>query len=111
MNAVVTLFILLPAAGLEAGGDAIVRAGLHSQAFPVRAAVFIAGGAVLLAYGVVVNAPPWDFGRLLGVYVTLFFLVAQGINLVVFGVRPGLPILVGGGMILAGGLVITFWRA
>jgi small multidrug resistance family-3 protein len=111
MNTVVTLFILLLAAGLEAGGDAIVRAGLHSEAFAVRAALFAAGGAVLLAYGVVVNAPPWDFGRLLGVYVTLFFLVAQVINLVVFGVRPGLPILVGGGMTLAGGLVITLWRS
>jgi small multidrug resistance family-3 protein len=58
-----------------------------------------------------VNAPPWDFGRLLGVYVTLFFLVAQVINLFVFGVRPQLPIYVGGSLIIAGGLLITLWRA
>jgi small multidrug resistance family-3 protein len=32
------------------------------------------------------------------------------INLVFFGVRPDLPILVGGAMILGGGLVITLWR-
>jgi small multidrug resistance family-3 protein len=73
--------------------------------------LFVAGAAVLFAYGLVVNSPPWDFGKLLGVYVTLFFLVAQVINLLVFGVRPGVPILVGGAMILAGGLVMTLWRA
>ncbi len=65
----------------------------------------------LLAYGTIVNAPPWDFGRLLGVYVTLFFLVAQIVNFTVFGVRPALPIYVGGSLIIAGGLVITLWRA
>jgi hypothetical protein len=58
-----------------------------------------------------VNAPPWDFGRLLGVYVTLFFLVAQAINFFVFGVRPPLPIYVGGSLIITGGLLITLWRA
>ncbi len=110
MNIVVAFFALLLAAILEAGGDAIVRTGLHSQTFALRAGLFIAGGVVLFAYGVVVNAPPWDFGKLLGVYVTLFFLVAQVINFVFFGVRPGLPILLGGAMILGGGLVITLWR-
>jgi len=72
--------------------------------------MFVIGAVVLFAYGVAVNAPPWDFGRLLGVYVTLFFLVAQVINLVVFGVRPDLPVLVGGALIVAGGLTITFWQ-
>ena len=110
MNIGVAFFILLLAAVLEAGGDAIVRAGLHGQTFAVRAGLFVAGAGVLVAYGVVVNSPPWDFGKLLGVYVTLFFLVAQVINLVFFGVRPDLPILVGGAMILGGGLVITLWR-
>ena len=66
---------------------------------------------VLFAYGCAVNAPPWDFGRLLGVYVTLFFLIAQILNLVVFGVRPQLPIYVGGALIMTGGLIITLWRA
>jgi hypothetical protein len=56
-------------------------------------------------------APPWDFGRLLGVYVTLCFVVAQIINLVVFGIRPMLPLLVGGALIVAGGLTITTWQS
>ena len=95
---------------LEAGGDALVRAGLHTSNVAVRIGLFIAGAAVLSVYGVVVNVPPWDFGRLLGVYVTLFFLVAQVINLAFFGVRPGLPVVVGGALIMSGGLIITLWR-
>ena len=111
MNLAVAYLLLLVAAALEAGGDALVRIGLHSTAIGSRAAFFAAGAVVLFAYGVAVNAPPWDFGRLLGVYVTLFFLVAQAINLLVFGVRPALPIYVGGSLIIAGGLLITLWRA
>ena len=66
---------------------------------------------MLFIYGVTVNLPPWDFGRLLGVYVALFFVVAQLINLFAFGVRPGLPVLAGGALILAGGLLMTFWKS
>jgi drug/metabolite transporter superfamily protein YnfA len=101
---------LLLAAILEAGGDALVRCGLHSPNTGSRIGLFSVGAIVLFGYGLVVNAPPWDFGRLLGVYVTLFFLVAQIINLVFFGTRPDLPILVGGAFIIAGGLIMTFWR-
>jgi small multidrug resistance family-3 protein len=111
MNAPIAFLILLLAAILEAGGDALVRTGLHGHAFALRAGFFVAGAVVLFAYGVVVNSPPWDFGKLLGVYVTLFFVVAQVINLVFFGVRPGAPVLVGGALVVAGGLVMTFWRA
>jgi len=111
MNLFFAYLLLLLAAVLEAGGDALVRVGLHHPNTASRAAFFAAGAVVLFAYGVAVNAPPWDFGRLLGVYVTLFFLVAQIINLVVLGVRPPPPIYVGGALIVAGGLLITFWRA
>lgn len=100
--------LLLLAACLEAGGDALVRLGLHShQGIVARSGMFLAGAVVLFIYGLSVNAPPWDFGRLLGVYVTLFFIVAQGLNFVMFGVRPDLPILVGGALIVSGGLVMT----
>ena len=92
-------------------GDALGRGGLHAPAWPTRIACLAAGAAVLFAYGVTVNLPPWDFGRLLGVYVVLFFIVAQLINLLAFGIRPAAPIYLGGLLILAGGLVITFWRA
>jgi small multidrug resistance family-3 protein len=75
-----------------------------------RVGLFAAGAVVLLAYGVAVNSPPWDFGKLLGVYVALFFVVAQVINLILFHVRPDMPVLAGGALIVAGGLVITLWR-
>lgn len=111
MNPVLAYGILLIAAALEAGGDALVRHGLHAQSAPARGMWLAAGAVVLFVYGLAVNAPPWDFGKLLGVYVSLFFIVAQLINALVFGVRPDAPILVGGALILAGGLVVTFWRA
>jgi len=104
------LAVLLAAAVLEAGGDALVRQGLYSPSLIPRAAFLALGGITLLAYGMTVNAPPWDFGRLLGVYVTLFFLLAQLINWVAFDVAPTLPIMVGGALIALGGLTITFWQ-
>jgi drug/metabolite transporter superfamily protein YnfA len=111
MNLPVAYLLLLLAAVLEASGDALVRVGLHSPTLAGRAGLFALGAAILFAYGLTVNSPPWDFGRLLGVYVTLFFLVAQIINLVFFGIKPDLPIYAGGALILGGGLVITLWRA
>jgi len=105
------LGLLALAAVFEAGGDALVRAGLHAPALPVRIGFMAAGALVLFIYGVSVNLPPWDFGRLLGVYVALFFLVAQLINRLAFGINPTPPIYVGGLLIIAGGMVITFWRA
>jgi drug/metabolite transporter (DMT)-like permease len=110
MRLPLALLLLLGAAVLEAGGDAIVRRGLHADSTAWRLGLILVGGAVLMAYGVAVNLPPWDFGRLLGVYVALFFLVAQVINLVAFGVAPSLPILVGGALIIAGGVVMTVWQ-
>ncbi len=105
-----TFLVLLAAAVLEAGGDAVIRRGLHGEGHLARIALILAGGLVLMIYGIVVNLPPWDFGRLLGVYVTLFFLVAQAINLLVFKIAPSTPILAGGALIMAGGLLMTFWR-
>jgi drug/metabolite transporter (DMT)-like permease len=87
-----------------------VRKGLHAPSLPLRAALFAIGAGVLFAYGLTVNAPPWDFGKLLGVYVTLFFVVAQIVNFFFFDARPDAPILLGGALIVAGGLVVAFWR-
>lgn len=109
MNNGLVFFVLLFSAVLEAGGDAMVRSGLHGASLISRIFWMAFGAVVLFAYGVTVNLPPWNFGRLLGVYVTLFFVVAQVISTVAFGKPPTLPILVGGGLIVAGGLTMTFW--
>lgn len=111
MNPMLLTALLLVAAVLEVGGDAIVRSGLHASGFATKAVLFVLGAAVLFAYGVFVNTAPADFGRLLGVYVVLFFLVAQVVNRVAFGVVPSAPTLVGGAFIVIGGAVMTLWRA
>lgn len=104
------LLLLLLAAMLEVGGDALMRRGLFGAGPWTKAGFLAAGALVLAAYGLFVNLPAWDFGRLLGVYVVLFFVVAQMVNRVFFGVSPSLPVLLGGALILAGGAVMTLWR-
>ena len=103
-----TLLLLFTAALLEAGGDALVRSGLRAQGASGKLVFFLAGAVVLFAYGYVVNAPAWDFGRLLGVYVVFFFVVAQLISWLVFKQPPSRSILIGGGFILAGGVIISY---
>ncbi|MGA2357520.1 MAG: hypothetical protein ABSF66_00860 [Terriglobales bacterium] len=73
-----------------------------------RAFAFVVGAVSLAAYGLVVNAPRWEFGKLLGVYVVLFFLLAQIVARVRFGQAPTLPILIGGALIVAGGITISW---
>jgi small multidrug resistance family-3 protein len=106
MNTLTTLSLLFTAALLEAGGDALVRKGLHSSAVQ-RAGFLLTGGLVLFAYGCTVNAPPWDFGRLLGIYVVFFFIAAQIINCVAFGQMPTARIVLAGMCIIAGGLILS----
>jgi len=104
------MVILLCAALLEAGGDALIRAGLHSPGHSHTLLYFVLGGLVLTFYGYAVNGPPWDFGRLLGVYVAFFFVVAQLISWLGFGQKPTPAIFVGGALIVAGGCVVSLAR-
>jgi len=103
------LVLLALAATLEVGGDAMMRAGLHSSG-ATRLFWLIAGAIVLAGYGMFVNLGPWDFGRVLGVYVVLFFIVAQIVNWAGFGIRPALPVWIGGALICSGGIVLAFFR-
>jgi drug/metabolite transporter superfamily protein YnfA len=97
--------ILLLAALFEAGGDALIRAGLHNAQW--RWLLMLGGAIALFGYGYTVNAPPWDFGRLLGVYIVLFFVVAQITAWLAFGQRPSGALLLGGAFIVAGGMIIA----
>lgn len=101
------MVVLLCAAFLEAGGDALVRVGLRSPTHARAALFFVLGGLVLTFYGYAVNAPTWDFGRLLGVYVAYFFVVAQLISWLGFGQKPTPMILLGGALIVVGGCVVS----
>ena len=73
--------------------------------------MFLAGAAVLFGYGVIVNAPDWDFGRLLGVYVVFFFLIAQLMSWALFHRPPSTLTMVGGILIVAGGVVLGIANA
>jgi small multidrug resistance family-3 protein len=103
--------VLVVAASLEVFGDSFFQSGLYRSSGTTRAMWFGLGIGVLGLYGLFVNLPQWDFGKLLGVYVALFFVVAQVVAKVRFQQSPTTPILVGGSLIVAGGLVITFWKA
>ena len=109
MRTATALTILFLAAILEAGGDALVRTGLHMPASGARLLFWAAGAVVLFAYGYVVNAPPWDFGKLLGIYVVFFFVVAQLISIAVFHQSPSRAVLVGGLLVIAGGVIMSAW--
>ena len=85
-----------------------MRKGLHADTAAYRLALFLLGGVVLFAYGYVVNSPPWDFGRLLGVYVVFFFVAAQLISYFVFDSPPTRPVMVGGVFLLVGGAIMSF---
>jgi small multidrug resistance family-3 protein len=104
------LAVLLLAAVLEAGGDALVRVGLHASSLWTRAALLASGAVVLFAYGCSVNVPQWDFGRLLGIYVVFFFVVAQAISWLVFHQPPTRPVYLGGAFIVLGGVILSLGR-
>jgi len=100
------MLLLTLAAALEVGGDALVRAGLKNRGV----LLMVAGGAVLVAYGFMVNMTRLDFGRLMGVYIVLFFLVAQLTAVVIFKEKLPLPVIAGGALIVLGGLTMTLWK-
>ncbi len=101
---------LIVATLLEVSGDAVVRLAIHDHAGPARVALFVAGAALLFGYGSLLNLAPLEFGRVVGLYIATLFVVWQVINFVVFRAMPTLPTLVGGALIVAGGLVVTYWR-
>src|SRR6202162_5489750 len=107
MNRSTSIVVLLVAAAFEAGGDALMRVGLHKNGMSQRVLFFMLAAIVLFAYGWTVNAPPWDFGKLIGIYVVFFFVIAQFISWLVFKKPPSLTLVVGGSLIVAGGLVIS----
>lgn len=104
-------FLLLAiAAILEVFGDACFQSAMYQTAGAKRAAWFLGGTLVLVFYSLFVNTPKWDFGKLLGVYVVLFFVVAQIVAKLRFQQSPTPPIYVGGTLIVLGGAVMTLWK-
>jgi small multidrug resistance family-3 protein len=102
--------VLALAAYLEVQGDACFSKGLYHATGSMRWVWFAAGAVVLVAYSLFLNSSKIDFGKLLGVYVVLFFLVAQIVAKLQFHQSPTKQIYVGGGLIVLGGIVMTAWK-
>jgi drug/metabolite transporter superfamily protein YnfA len=97
------LALLILAAGLEIGGDAAMRHGLAEA----RWLWLVLGAATLAFYGLVVNANrALEFGKLMGLYIAVFFVVSQVVAFATFGERPSGGLVVGGALIVAGGVVV-----
>ena len=105
------LVLLLIATTLEVSGDAVVRIGIHHHGGLLRALLFFAGALLLFGYGTFLNLAPFEFGRVVGLYIATLLVVWQFINYFAFKALPTLPILVGGALVVGGGLIMTFWRA
>jgi small multidrug resistance family-3 protein len=110
MEKLTVLAFLVIATTLESFGDATVRLGLNQHSLALRVSLFLAGAVLLFGYGLALNLAPLEFGRIVGLYIAILFVVWQIINFLVFGSIPGLPILLGGALIIAGGSLVTFWQ-
>ena len=104
------LVFLLIATILEVSGDALVRKGIYNYTGLARIALMATGAALLFGYGFSLNLAPLEFGQVVGLYIATLFVVWQVINFVAFRTLPSLPSVVGGALIIAGGLLITFWK-
>ena len=90
--------------------DALVRIAIYNHVGMARLGLMLAGAALLFGYGCALNLAPLEFRRVVGLYIVTLFVVWQVINLIVFRTLPSLPILFGGALVIAGGLIITFWK-
>jgi hypothetical protein len=109
MDVKIFLFLIV-ATALETFGDAVVRIGIGQTAWLPRSGLFLAGAVLLFGYGVSLNLAPIEFNRVVGLYIAILFVMWQVVNLIVFRSPPGMPVLLGGALIVVGGLVVTFWE-
>ncbi len=94
----------------EAAGDALLRIAIHSHAWPIRVGYFMTGAVLLTMYGTSLNIAPVEFGKVVGLYVALLYIVFQVTNYIAFRAKPTLPVFVGGALIVTGGLLVIFWQ-
>jgi drug/metabolite transporter (DMT)-like permease len=105
-----SVLLLLIATLLEVSGDAVVRTAIYNHAGSARVGLFVVGATLLLGYGTFLNLAPLEFGQVVGLYIATLFVVWQVINFVAFRELPTLPVILGGSLIIAGGVLVTFWK-
>lgn len=107
------LAFLIIATTLEVSGDAIIRKSLFEHSGQInlaRLGLFILGAGLLAGYGTFLNLAPLEFGQVVGLYIATLFVMWQIINFLFFRSLPTAPILLGGMLIVAGGLIVSFWK-
>jgi hypothetical protein len=104
------LIFLLVATTLEVSGDAVVRMAIYDSVGLARIGLMLAGAILLFGYGSFLNLAPLQFGQVVGLYIATLFVIWQIINYIAFRTLPSLPSVVGGALIIAGGVIVTFWR-
>ncbi len=104
MRTLVEVVVMLIAAALEVGGDALIRWGLRG-----RGTLFVVlGFATIGAYGVVVNLLPMDFSKLLAAYVAFFAIVSVLFGRLLFNDAVPTSTWVGLLVILLGSAIVQF---
>jgi hypothetical protein len=104
------MVFLVIATTLEVSGDALIRRAIYDHQGVARLGLAVAGAALLFGYGTALNLAPVEFNRVAGLYIATLFVVWQVVSFVAFRSVPNLPVLVGGALIVAGGLLVTFWN-
>ena|SRR6266478_5795264 len=92
-----TLIFLLIATTLEVSGDALIRIAIYKHVGLTRIALMVTGATLLFGYG---SRPLYHHS----------VHDLAGYQFVAFRTLPSLAIVAGGALIMAGGLIITFWR-
>jgi len=102
------ILLLIVATTLESVGDAIVRKCIYQYSGTYRIACAAIGALLLFGYGFTLNLAPAEFGKVVGLYIATLFVVWQIVSYFTTGAVPSLPVIIGGLMIFAGGLIVTF---
>jgi small multidrug resistance family-3 protein len=104
------IIFILVATIFEVSGDAIVRMAIYKYSGSIRIGLMLTGGGLLFLYGFSLNLAPVEFSKVVGLYIATLFVVWQVINFIAFRTLPSVPTLVGGIFVIAGGLIINFWK-
>ncbi|TSJ44677.1 hypothetical protein FO440_09200 [Mucilaginibacter corticis] len=104
------IIFLLVATTLEVTGDALIRKTIYEYSGTTRILFALLGMLLLFGYGFFLNLAPVEFGEVVGLYIATLFVVWQVINYLTFKTLPTIPVIVGGALVVAGGLIITFWK-
>src|SRR5579863_647378 len=111
MKYLIVFACLVGATVAESFGDSTIRIGLFERTGADRFATTFVGGVLLFIYGLLLNFAPLPFSRIVGFYIATLFVAWHVVAFVTFRTVPNAPILVGGGLIIAGGFVVSFWKA